>query len=837
MDFAKLPGLTRSEVDQRIRAGQVNRTPHSGLRDFAQILGRNLFTWFNAMVVPAAVALFVLKVYQGAIAVSGMAIVNSVIGLVQEIRAKIHLDKLAILVETKARVVRDGLVRTIPAGDVVLGETVLIETGESVVADGPLLATSFLEIDEALLTGESDPVRRNQGERLLSGSFCVAGEGAYRADKVGGSAFASQTSVQARRYQFVASPMTRIIDRFVQILSYVALLMIAVYGLAFVWQATSAKPQAAADLFTMIAATITSLVPQGMVLTATVSFTLGAIVMSRRGAIVQRLNAVEAMASIDVICTDKTGTLTTNHLRLEKLHVIDTALGEDAIRQRLRLFAAASVDRQNKNIQALRSALAPSAEPQAAELLDQIPFKSQNRYSAVRLRDAGVERVLVLGAYEVLNSLTQRRKDAKENGLCDLASLRETVEGLQRSGLRVLLFAEIDLLDLPAFPQPPSLPAVPMRPLALVCFGDELRVEAGGVLESLYAQGVAFKILSGDNPDTVQATVCHLDLPLAHDPVVSGEELARSANPDELIRSRSVFGRVSPEQKLAIVESLKRQGFRVAMIGDGVNDVLPIKRADLGIAMGEGSQACKTVAGLVLENNDFALLPETLEEGRTIVRNLRRSSKLFLVKNVYSLILIVAFAVGLWHIPFPYLPQQVTLLNWLVIGIPAFVIALSRQRAKTTDRPRFLYEVGSFALRTGILFALAGIVTLAMSADPAHDHKYPRTMLLSVLIVLGITALFRALRDGERRALGQDGYLRLLALLAIPVYLLAMYWPLAANFFELVELGIVDWLKALSVMVVTTVLTLISDKFLSPQRKQGTNRACAAGTLQTHGRN
>ena len=225
----------------------------------------------------------------------------------------------------------------------------------------------------------------------------------------------------------------------------------------------------------------------------------------------------------------------------------------------------------------------------------------------------------------------------------DSGGLEETVLDLQRTGLRILLFAEIDPAELPAFPQPPALPEVPLRPLALVCLSDELRPEAGQVLEALYAQGITFKIISGDNPETVQATVKHLNLPLAHDPVVTGAELAQAANADELIRTRSVFGRVSPEQKVAIVESLKKQGFNVAMIGDGVNDVLPIKRADLGIAMGEGSQASKTVAGLILQTNNFALLPETLEEGRTIVRNLRRSSKLFLVKNVYSLILIVAY--------------------------------------------------------------------------------------------------------------------------------------------------------------------------------------------------
>ncbi|MBI1833104.1 MAG: HAD-IC family P-type ATPase [Planctomycetes bacterium] len=639
------------------------------------------------------------------------------------------------------------------------------------------------------------------------------------------------------------------INRIVQVLTYVAVSLILVYMIAYFLQGFPKTLEQKRDFVRMIAATITSMVPQGLVLTATMAFTLGAIVMSLRGAIVQRLSAVETMASIDVICTDKTGTLTTNNLRLEEIVFLEPSLGEDAIRQKIRAFAWASIDHSNRNIQALRSALgqesrrAGSVSDRSApvEPIDQIPFKSQNRYSAVRLRDNDGDQILVMGALEALHERIEFWRDTpKPAG--ESSSLRGALDSLnaqiaerQAQGQRLIVFGQIT--DDIVLANLTSLPMVPLQPLALLCFGDELRPEAPKVLQALAGQGIAFKVLSGDNPDTVRGTIGHLDLslasgvagaesskprhPAAHQGfedsvpatlrVVSGQELSESADAESLIREHSIFGRVTPEQKVQIVEMLRKMGHRVAMIGDGVNDVLPIKKADLGIAMGEGSQASKTVSGLVLENNNFALLPETLEEGRVIVRNLRRLAKLFLVKNVYSLILILAYASGWFGIPFPYVPQQVTLLNWLVIGIPAFVIALSRERSTRASKPRFLLEVGWFALRTGIVFGLAGVVTLLIAGKLQSDEKYQHTMLLSVLILLGITALLRALRDGDGESLKADTRFRLLGAFAIPVYLAAMYWPLSAWFFELWPLEVVDWAMVLAVAGVAYLLSLISD--------------------------
>jgi cation-transporting P-type ATPase E len=544
----------------------------------------------------------------------------------------------------------------------------------------------------------------------------------------------------------------------------------------------------------MIAATITSMIPQGLVLTATVSFTIGAVVIARRGALVQRLNTVEAMAAIDVICTDKTGTLTTNRLRLDQLRVLADDLPEAEARRLMALFATASIDSQSKTIQALRNALGDAV----SEAIDQIPFKAQNRFSAVRLRDGDTERVLVLGAPETV---------AASPGAWD-----DELRSLRSSGARVLLFAEVPSEQVARVSFKPNKLPGPLRVVALIALADELRPDAASVLQALSAQGIAFKVISGDNPETVRGTVAHLDLPMSRELVVTGQDLDATEDLTGLAESHSVFGRVEPLQKVEIVEALQKGGHHVAMIGDGVNDVLPIKRADLGIAMGEGSQAAKTVSSLVLENNDFAMLPETIEEGRTIVRNLRRAAKLFLVKNVYSVILILFYVSGVFGLPFPYLPQQVSLLNWMVIGIPAVLIAMTRERSHSVNRKPFLRDVGGFALRTGVIFAVAGIVLLALSKHVwDHDEKTQRTMLLTMLVLLGITVLQRVLTEGSTH-LASDRRLRLLSLIVIPAYVIAMYWPFSASFFRLTMLGAVQWLEVLAVVLPTYGVTVLSDR-------------------------
>jgi magnesium-transporting ATPase (P-type) len=802
-DPIEVCGLSAAEVAERIARGQVNRTPHSVLAEYRAIVARNVLTLFNALVVPAAIALFLLNDYKAAWAVSGMALVNSLIGIGQEVRAKRHLDRLAILTATKARVLREAREEIIAADDVVLDDVLLLAMGEPVVADGTVLSGRFLEVDEALLTGESDPVPRGAGDRLLSGSFCVAGEGFYRAERVGGAAFAQQTSAEARRYRFTPSPMQRTLDTIIRALTAITLVLCALYvGLYFLRGFTMA------DLMEMIAATVTSMVPQGLVLMTTLAFLLGAVRMSARGAVVQHLNAVESMASVNVLCMDKTGTLTTNRLTLDR--ICPLGIEEAVVREQMQWFAGASLDRRSKSIQALRAALGePAVTP---DLLDQIPFKSQNRYSAVCLRVHGSEQRLALGAFEALRPLL-----ANETAEQAEAAWKE----LLATGLRLLLFAEVRA----AGPFNGSLEGFALRPLAVVALSDELRPEAGAVLEALAAQGIAFKILSGDNPETVRATIGHLNLSLAREPVVSGDELARATDAAGVIGAHGVFGRVAPQQKLDVVSKLQAAGHHVGMIGDGVNDILPIKRADLGIAMGEGSAATRTVAGLVLENNSFDLLPATLDEGRTILSNLRRAAKLFLLKNVYMLLLIVV-GFGVLRLDFPCQPQQVTLLDALTLGGPAFLIMLGR-KAQVVRAADFLREVAWFVLSTGLLMGIAGLLVWLISAHGLRDDVMgQRTLLLTTLIVLGLGNVLR-LAEGDRR-------LGWWVAAALAVYVAVLYLPplgevrgvplSAAYFFELRPLDLSQWGLVTAVAALALTLCWLTDRWRFGVRRQAASR-------------
>ncbi|MFO0927646.1 MAG: cation-translocating P-type ATPase [Gemmataceae bacterium] len=793
-------GLTAAEVADRIAAGRVNRVRRSDRAEYLDIVGRNLFTLFNALVVPAAVLLLLLGDYRAGVSVSGMAVVNTLLGLVQEIRAKRQLDRLTLLAESRVRVVRDGAVQEVLAGDVVADDVILLAAGDAVVADGPVLEARFLEVDEALLTGESDPVPRKPGETLLSGSFCVAGEGSYRAERVGAAAFAQKTASEARQYKYTATPLQASIDRLIRVLTAIAVgLSIAYLGL-FLLRGNFGVD----ELVRMVAATITSMVPQGLVLMATIAFLLGAVRMTAQGAIINRLAAVEAMASIDTLCMDKTGTLTTNQLRLARLEVVTTRHDEGEVRRLVSLFATCSLDTGNKSLAALRAALGETA----GELVDGLPFKSQNRYSAVRVRLDGREVTLALGACEALGRFAA---DATES-----AAWHRRWRELTPTGLRLLLFAEVTAGVRERFDG--SLDGFTVDPLALVALSDEMRPEATAVLRQLAEQHIRFKILSGDNPETVRATVAPLAdaggpalAALGTGPVVAGAELESAPQPERLIRDRSVFGRVSPWQKVQIVRTLRGDGARVAMLGDGVNDVLPIKNATLGIAMGDGSRATRTVAGVVLQNNDFGMLPRLLDEGRTILRNLRRAGKLFLTKNAYTLLLIVG-TLGLFHLPFPFAPQQVTLLNFLTIGVPALLITLDHSRAGPARR-EFVRDVGWFALGTGLVVGAAALAVMLVSAWGWHDEEgMQRTMVLTTLVLLGWLTLWRTLAADRTPSL-VDRMLRWLPAVGLPLYLLALYVAPVAYFFELEPLDVPRWAAVAGVSLFAAAVLAVTDRW------------------------
>ncbi|QEL19893.1 HAD-IC family P-type ATPase [Limnoglobus roseus] len=709
-------GLSPAEVAERIAAGRVNRPPRDGWRAYADIARRNTLTLYNALVVPAAVGLFLLADYRAAWAVAAMAVANVALGLAHELRAKRHLDRLSVLGEARVRVRRAGTDVPLPAGDVVADDVVLLAAGDAVVADGSVVAAEFLELDEALLTGESDPVPKAVGDPVKSGSVCVAGGGAYRAERVGAAAFAHRMAAAARQYRHAPGPTQATLDRLVRGLTAVAVgLCLGYVALHFV------RGFPAADLVQMVAATITSMVPQGLVLLATLVFVLAATRLSRRGAVVQQLAAVEGLAAVDVICTDKTGTLTTGRQTLDR--VVAFAEPEAAVRGWLGAFAAASADGRNKSIEALRETLAAGAE--RIDVRDQLPFQSHIRCSAILANGTGEPRLFVLGSFEALASRFPES---------DRAAVEAAWRELLPTGLRLLAFADGHGGADGFYGR---LPDIPLRPLAVVALRDKLRPQVVDVLAELAAQGIRLKVVSGDHPETVRATVRALGAAFGGQAIVTGDEWTNSTDRVALAERCDLFGRVSPEQKLALIAALQQAGHRVGMIGDGVNDVLPIKRADFGVAMGAGSQAAKAVAGLVLESNDFAVLPVALAEGRRVVQNVRLAAKLFLLKNVYTVALILV-AVGVCGLPFPYLPQQVTLLNALTIGGPAAII-LAGRAAGRAGGPSFFADVGRFVLTAGAATSAAGLaVYLGSLLALGHDAETARTLLLTTLILAGL---------------------------------------------------------------------------------------------------
>ncbi|QVL29875.1 HAD-IC family P-type ATPase [Telmatocola sphagniphila] len=763
-------GLSSSEIADRVSRGQVNRIQESHWADYRAIFFRNFLTLFNCVVLMAATALFLLEEYRSAWAVSIVAVINTLTGFVQEVRAKRHLDQLSLLQIPQVRVRREDREQTIKSDEIVSDDCVLLRAGESIVADGTVLRSDFLEIDEALLTGESDPVPRKSGDRLLSGSFCAAGEGEYRVDNVGAESFANQTSAEARKYRYSPTPLQKALDSLISVLTITAIVLCISYLMMDYFRHFPST-----ELWQMIASTMTSMVPQGLVLMATLMLTLGALRISREGAVIQRLNAMESMAEVDVLCMDKTGTLTTGNLKVAE--ILAEAENIHHVSELLRIYAWKSIDSKNKSLQAIQRHLGELKEPDQYARLEQIPFKSHNRYSAIRFQLSDRKRIFVLGAFEALKPHLQNS-----------ASVESNWNKLQTQGIRTLVFTEaINATSDQALS--PSLEGYSLQVLALIGLRDELRPDAKKVLLELAEQKIAFKILSGDNPETVRSLVVQLGIVDSEEPVFTGKQLESASQKAEAIRDHTIFGRVSPQQKLQIIETLQKGGAQVGMIGDGVNDILALKKSDMGIAMGSGSSAARTVASMVLEKDDFSLLPKVMRQGKVLLSNLRKAAKLFLLKNVYTLLLIIV-GMGLFGYEFPYLPQQVSLLNALTIGGPAFLILIQRRQESQPPKGHpgeFLQEVGIFALTSGLITGLLGLAVWIISRNEmGNDIETDRTLVLTSVILMGLGNVW-LIGKTDRRLHLWIGFAGL-------IYLLVMYLPISAYFFELQPLGLLPWL-------------------------------------------
>ncbi|MBF6157533.1 cation-translocating P-type ATPase [Nocardia cyriacigeorgica] len=711
-------GLTAAEVDERRRDGRTNDVPDRASRSVRDIVRANVFTRINAILG----VLFVLVMATGSV-IDGMfgllIVANSAVGIIQEIRAKRTLDQLAIVSQAKPTVRRDGRSEQIAPKDVVLDELIELGPGDQIVVDGGVVESELLEVDESLLTGEADPVHKELGAQVLSGSYVVSGSGAYRATKVGRDAYAAKLAEEASKFTLVNSELRNGINTILKVITY----LLIPAGALIIYNQLFSSGQSWRPAVTGMVAALVPMVPEGLVLMTSIAFAVGVVRLGRRKCLVQELPAIEGLARVDVVCADKTGTLTENGMRLADLELLDG--GDDAEIRRALAAMAGDDPRPNASVQAIAEAL---PERPGWTYTAVAPFSSAKKWSGFSYGEHGN---WLLGAPDVL--LDPGSEDAR------------TAEELGSSGLRILLLATSD--------RPVDAPDAPgtVIPAALVVLEQKVRPDARDTLDYFASQDVAIKVISGDNAVSVGAVAASLELP-GGDHAVDARGLPedRDALADVLDRE-TTFGRVRPDQKRAMVGALQSRGHTVAMTGDGVNDVLALKDADIGVAMGSGSPATRAVAQIVLLDNKFATLPYVVGEGRRVIGNIERVSNLFLTKTVYSVLL--AFLVGLAGagsqifdyepIGYPFLPRHVTIAAWFTIGIPAFILSLApnNERARTG----FVGRVMRLAIPSGVVIGVATFVAylIAYAGPEATEEQTVQagTTALITLIMIAVWVL------------------------------------------------------------------------------------------------
>ncbi len=633
-------------------------------------------------------------------------IANTFIGIVQELRAKWTLDRLSVLSAPKARVIREGRVSEVALGEVVLDDLLELQTGDQVVADGVALTSENLEVDESLLTGESAPVVKKPGDQVFSGSFVTAGAGRFRTTAVGADAYARKLAAEARRFQVVPSELR---DGINNILRYITWVMIPVGALLLASQMKvfGTFPSA----ITGVVAGLVGMVPEGLILLTSVAFAVSVVTLARRKVLVQELPAVEGLARVDVICLDKTGTLTDGKLAFSRMEALDS---QQDLEKVLGAFGSSTSSRSS-TLLAIAEAF-PGAPDW--ERTRSVPFSSARKWSAEAF---GARGTWVLGAPEVL---LEKAPPAP--------TIAEKVSDLAESGLRVLMLAKA--------PGPISSEVLPeaLEPAALLLFEEQIRPDAPEALAYFTEQGVDIKVISGDNPSTVAAVAQRAGVPDVAEPFD-----ARRLPPDEeelagVLDRHKVFGRVNPDQKERMVRALQSRGHTVAMTGDGVNDVLALKKADIGIAMGSGSPASKAVAELVLMDGSFATLPGVVAEGRRVIGNIERVANLFLTKTVYATLLALMISMLSWA--FIFLPRHLTLVSGLTIGAPALVLSFTPNAERY--RPGFVNRVLRFAVPAGLVAAAAALAAGSTSRfNSGVSLAQSRTLATLVLTVVGLWIL------------------------------------------------------------------------------------------------
>ena len=757
MEEKRYSGLTNEQVQSRIREGKQNRVTITAEKSTREIIYSNVFTYFNLVFGILAILLILVRSWNNMLFVP-IVVVNSLIGIVQELRSRRILNKMRLLQVEKARVIREGERLDLPVDQVVEGDVALFQAGDQIYADAKVLDGSIM-VDESQLTGEADEIPKAENQKLMSGSFVISGQAVAVLEQVGDASYINQLSLSAKKVKgHEESEMVHAVDGLVRM---IGMILIPIGLLLFLQSYLGNQDSLRVSITSMVGAII-GMIPEGLYLLMTLALVLGATRLALQKVLLNSMKGIETLSRIDVLCLDKTGTITEHRMQVSEL--LPLALDEKEGKEILSHYLQASEDR-NDTITAIRQY--HSVQPtQVWTVQDRLPFSSKKKFGGLQFQQG----IYLLGAPDVL------LRD-------DLDAYQEVWQREIERGARVLILGHYQGEQLTEVLEAPVLPL-----LALV-LENPVRSTAPETFAYFQKQGVTIKVISGDHPVTVAAVAQKAGIPDA-DQVVDASQLKTYEEVVDAARTYTVFGRVSPEQKQILVESLQADGHKVGMTGDGVNDILAMKKADCSIAMNTGHDATKKVAQVVLLDSDFSHMPSIVDEGRRVVNNIQRSASLFLVKNIFSILL--AILAILFAFTYPIQASQMSLISGFTIGIPGFLLALEKNRARIEGD--FIETVIEQALPAALTNLISVLFLVVLGPFLGLSQGEISTISIYLLALIGFTKVYQLSLPFNHVKLG-------IILLNVTGFSLSVF--VFSSIFNLSHLHLTGWILTLVLGLVT----------------------------------
>ncbi len=799
-----IKGLTAAEVRIREKNGLTNKAAAQKTKTYREIIVENIFSLFNF--ITFGIILFVLFFYirnndsrllLDSIGIFFIALTNTVIALYQEIKSKISLDKVNLLLKKEITVIRDYKRTYIDQSNVVKDDIIEIRRGDQVIADGRVFLSQKMEIDESLLTGESIPILKSENDKVFSGSFCVSGGGFYIAEEVGTNSHAQQITNLAKKYKFILTPLQKKINIILKVLFTVAVILAGIE--VIMWNYGITQNNNFTDHIRKIATILISLVPQGLILTASVTFVVGVYRISKIGAIIQKLNAIESFSNVQYVCMDKTGTLTENRLSVKTITPLNDNYNKEQIEKLLGTYAFLSTEK-NATIKSIENL----PKDTQAILLNEIPFSSDTKISIQELKTENSRIILILGAYDILNSYCVKSEQEK------IATL---FNEMQLYPYRNLLFGFVKnktIEDLSS----KELDTLLIDPLCIISISDTVRNDVYDAIRLFENNNIDFKILTGDSSDAVKAVLKDIGWKIENELMISGKEIENmnELEFDNCVLKMKVFSRLKPEHKLRIINSLMKRKLYTAMIGDGVNDLPAIKKAHIGIAMEEGSSITKEVADIILLKNKFSLLPEIFKEGNKIVNSVNSIAKLFLTKNF--LVIYLTLASLFFLLEFPLTPRRVSLLNVFSIGLPAFLITMKNKN--TNKCLNFTKDVFSFVITSTTIITICAYISYFGEISKYSSLSAKDMVMTTVIIVLAITNFLIVSKSSltDKKIYYTYGISLILLFFILATIKVDFFIIKGLQiFYEIEHLSFSDWIISIIVIVAGSILLWIAHYF------------------------